>query len=176
MRTESSPQITVKISGFTFIRNGIKFGYPFRQAILSILPICDEVVIAVGNSDDGTRDAILSLDSPKIKIIDTVWDESKREGGHVLAEQTDIAFSHITGDWGFYIQGDEVIHEKYLPVIRAAMEEHLHDDNVEGLLFNYFHFYGSCDYIATSRDWYRKEIRVVRNLPEIRSYRDAQGF
>ncbi len=164
------------VSGFTFIRNGVTFGYQFLEAIRSILPICDEFIIAVGNSDDTTREAIIALGSEKIKIIDTVWDDSKREGGHVLADQTNIALYHITGDWGFYIQGDEVIHEKYLPEIRAAMEANLNNKHIDGFLFNYRHFYGSYDYIATSRDWYRKEIRVIRNDKAIRSWRDAQGF
>ncbi len=164
------------ISGFTFIRNGITYGYQFLEAIQSILPICDECIVVVGNSDDDTREAILALGSPKIKIIDTIWDDSKREGGRVLADQTNIALDHITGDWGFYIQGDEVIHEKYLPEIHAAMQTNLDDRRIDGLLFHYRHFYGSYDYIATSRDWYRNEIRVVRNDKTIRSWRDAQGF
>ncbi len=164
------------VSGFTFIRNGIKFGYPFLEAIQSIIPVCDEVVVVVGNSDDGTRDAIIHLNSPKIKIIDSVWDESKRDGGRILAEQTDIAFSHIIGDWGFYIQGDEVIHEKYLTIVLEAMKNNLGNNQVEGLLFDYFHFYGSYDYVASSRDWYRNEIRIVKNDKSIRSWKDAQGF
>ena len=166
----------MKVSGFTFIRNGIKFDYPFVEAIKSILPICDEMIIVVGNSDDETRESIVNLNEPKIKIIDTVWDENLRTGGRILAQQTDIAMQHITGDWGFYIQGDEVVHEKYLPVIKKAMEDNLNNKEVEGLLFNYKHFYGSYDYIGDSNKWYRREIRVVRTGINVSSYRDAQGF
>jgi hypothetical protein len=166
----------MKVSGFTFIRNGIKFGYPFTESIRSILPICDEFVIALGDCADGTREAIVAIDSPKIKIIDTIWDESKREGGRILAEQTNLALDHISGDWGFYLQGDEVVHERYLPIIRKAMEAELHDRSIDGLLFNYLHFYGSYDFVATARNWYRKEVRVVRNDKKIRSWGDAQGF
>ncbi|HET9136121.1 MAG TPA: glycosyltransferase family 2 protein [Candidatus Kapabacteria bacterium] len=166
----------MKVSGFTFIRNGIKFGYPFTESIRSILPICDEFVIALGDCTDGTREAILAIDSPKIKIIDTIWDESKRDGGRILAEQTNIALDHISGDWGFYLQGDEVVHERYFPVIRKAMEAELNNEAIDGLLFNYLHFYGSYDFVATARNWYRKEIRIVRNDKRIRSWGDAQGF
>lgn len=166
----------MKISGFSFIRNGIKLGYPFIESIQSILPICDEFVVAVGNSDDGTREAILALNEPKIKIIDTIWDENLREGGAILAQQTNVAFDAITGDWGFYIQGDEVIHENDLFEIKEAMQKHLHDTEVEGLLFNYLHFYGNYDYVGDSKKWYRYEIRAIKNDKEIRSYRDAQGF
>lgn len=168
----------MKVTGFTFIRNAIKFDYPIVEAITSILEICDEFIVALGNSDDDTRALIHSINSPKIKIIDTIWDDSLRVGGKVLAVETDKAFDAISADtdWCFYIQGDECVHEKYLPIIKNAMQENVNNKNVEGLLFNYLHFYGSYDYIGTSKRWYRKEIRVVRNLKNIRSYKDAQGF
>ena len=168
----------MKVSGFSFIRNAIKLDYPIVEAITSILPICDEFVIAVGKSEDDTLALIQSINSPKIKIIETIWDEALREGGRVLASETDKAFSHISpdSDWAFYIQGDEVVHEDYLPLIKKLMEKWKDDLNVEGLLFNYKHFYASYDYVANSRRWYKKEIRVIRNLPEMHSYRDAQGF
>ena len=168
----------MKVSGFSFIRNAIKLDYPIVEAITSILPICDEFVVAVGNSEDETLSMIQSIDSPKIKIIETVWDDSLREGGTVLANETDKALRHISpdSDWCFYIQGDEVVHEKYLASIREAMELWKGEPKVEGLLFKYKHFYASYDYIANSRRWYKNEIRIIRNLPEIKSFRDAQGF
>ena len=132
----------MKVSGFSFIRNAIKLDYPIVEAITSILPICDEFVIAVGKSEDDTLALIQSINSPKIKIIETIWDEALREGGRVLASETDKAFSHISpdSDWAFYIQGDEVVHEDYLPLIKKLMEKWKDDLNVEGLLFNYKHF------------------------------------
>lgn len=168
----------MKVTGFSFVKNAIKYDYPIVESITSILPICDEFVIAVGDCNDGTRELIESIGSDKIRIIDTVWDESLREGGKVLADETNKAFDAIddSSDWAFYIQGDEVVHEKYLPVIKQAMLDHKDNKEVEGLLFNYTHFYGSYDYVGASRRWYRKEIRVVRANKNIRSYRDAQGF
>jgi len=168
----------MKVSGFTFVRNAIKYDYPVVEAILSILPICDEVVVAVGNSDDDTLSLMKSIVSDKIKIIETIWDDSLREGGRVLAVETDKAFAAIAkdADWAFYIQGDEIIHEKYHPAIRKAMQENLLNKKIDGLLFNYEHFYGSYDYVGESYRWYRREIRIIRNNPDIFSYRDAQGF
>ena len=168
----------MKVSGFTFVRNAIKYDYPILEAIQSILPICDEVVVAVGNSDDDTLSLVKSLSSDKIRIIETVWDDSLRVGGRVLAVETDKSFHAISSDadWAFYIQGDEVLHEKYYEEIRAAMLKYKDDPQVEGLLFNYVHFYGSYDYIGESSNWYRREIRVIRNNRDIFSYRDAQGF
>lgn len=168
----------MKVAGFTFIRNAVKNDYPIMEAITSILPICDEFVVAVGQSEDETLALIKSIDSNKIRIIETIWDDSIKEGGRVFAEETNKAFQAISKDvdWCFYIQGDECVHEKYLDVIKQSMQDHLNNPKVEGLLFNYKHFYGSYDYFAHSRRWYRKEIRIVRNLPNISSYRDAQGF
>jgi len=168
----------MKVSGFTIVRNAVKFDYPIIEAITSILPICDEFIVAVGNSDDDTLALIKSISSPKIKIIETVWDDTLREGGKVLADETNKALAACSkeSDWCFYIQGDEVIHEKYLPEIKKAMKMYVNDKNVEGLLFNYKHFYGSYDYLGDAKRWYRKEIRVIRNNIDITSYKDAQGF
>ncbi len=168
----------MKVAGFTFIRNAVRNDYPIVEAITSILPLCDEFVVALGNSDDSTDQLIEGINSPKIRIIRTVWDESLREGGSVFAKETDKAFEAISADadWAFYIQGDECVHEKYLPLIRKEMEDNMNDEHIEGLLFKYIHFYGSYDYYGHSRRWYRREIRILRNKKGVHSYRDAQGF
>jgi hypothetical protein len=170
----------MKVTGFTFIRNAVKFDYPVVEAIRSILPLCDDFVVAVGNSDDGTEELIQSVDRQKVTIVKTVWDDSPemKRGGKVFASETNKAFKAVPddSDWAFYIQGDEVIHEKYLDKIKAAMEKHKTDKKVDGLLFKYLHFYGSYDYVGISQRWYRNEIRVIRNDKTIYSYRDAQGF
>ncbi|HPF51601.1 MAG TPA: hypothetical protein PK335_08490 [Draconibacterium sp.] len=168
----------MKVCGFTFIRNAVKFDFPVVEAINSILPVCDHFVVAVGKSDDDTLPLIQSINPDKITIVETVWDENRREGGQVYADETDKAFDAIPEeyDWCFYIQGDEVVHEQYLLNVKKAMEDNLDKTEVEGLLFKYLHFYGSFDYVGDSRHWYRNEIRVIRNNKKIRSYRDAQGF
>jgi hypothetical protein len=168
----------MKVSGFSFIRNAVKYSYPIVEAIKSILPICDKFYIAVGKSDDGTLELIEQLDPDKVIIINTEWDDSLREGGKVLACETNKAFQAIENnfDWAFYIQGDEIVHEKYLPVIKDEMERWKDDDNVDGLLFNYLHFYGSYSYVADSEKWYSKEVRIIKNNKKIYSYKDAQGF
>ena len=166
------------VSGFTFIRNAVKYDYPVVESITSILPLVDEMIVAVGNSEDETRQLIEQINSPKIKIIDTVWDDSLREGGRVLAVETNKAFDAVSekADWCFYIQADEAVHEKDYNAIRNAMLLHKDNEQVQGLLFNYMHFYGSYDFIGDSRRWYRQEIRIIKNDKAIRSFRDAQGF
>lgn len=168
----------VKVAGFTFVRNAIKYDYPVVESIRSVLPLCDEFIVAVGRSEDDTRNLVLSIGDPRIRIIDTTWDDSLREGGRVLAIETDKAFDAVSPEceWAFYIQADEVVHEKYLPAIKAAMEKWKSDQQVEGLVFNYMHFWGSYLFTGDSRRWYRHEVRVIRNDKMIRSYQDAQGF
>jgi hypothetical protein len=168
----------MKVSGFTFVKNAIKYGYPVVESIKSILPVVDEMLVCLGDSEDDTEDLIKSIGSDKIKIIHSVWDDSLREGGKVLAVETDKAIAATAPDsnWLFYIQADEVVHEQYYKAIVAAMAKFKDDKKVEGLLFNYHHFYGSYKYIGDGRSWYSKEIRIIRNNKSIKSYRDAQGF
>ncbi|HQQ95030.1 MAG TPA: glycosyltransferase family 2 protein [Bacteroidia bacterium] len=168
----------MKVAGFTIIRNAIRYDYPVQEAIRSVLPLCDVFYVGVGHSDDGTRDLIQGMASEKIRIIDTVWDEKLREGGLVLAEETNKVFDQIPGDytWCFYIQSDECVHEEDLEKIRGSMNQYATRPEVDGLLFEYRHFYGHYRYIGVGRRWYKHEIRIIRNNKNIRSYKDAQGF
>jgi len=168
----------MKVAGFTIIRNALKYDYPVVEAIKSVLPLCDAFYVGVGKSDDGTRTLIENIASEKLIIIDTVWDDSLREGGKVLAIETNKVFDAIPPqyDWCFYIQSDECVHENDLAKIKAAMHNNLNNTEVDGLLFEYKHFYGQYNYIGIGRRWYRHEIRIVRNNKNIRSYKDAQGF
>ncbi|MEP6585071.1 MAG: glycosyltransferase family 2 protein [Ginsengibacter sp.] len=166
------------ISGFSFVRNATKLYYPIKASIESILPIVDEFVIALGkgDADDQTLQEIQKIDSDKIKIIHTEWDLKKYPGGSEYAHQTDIAKDHCKGAWLFYLQSDEVVHEKFLPKIRRACSEFLNNQKVEGLLFDYKHFWGDYSHHIVSHTWYPKEIRIIRNDPDIHSWRDAQSF
>ena len=168
----------MKVCGVSFGKNVVKFDYPITEAITSILPICDHFVVAVGDSEDDSLAMISQIAPEKITLLETKWDESLRDGGRVLADETNKALKEVPTDcdWIFYIQGDEVVHEKYLSVIKAAMEEYVKDKKVDGLLFKYKHFYGGYNFVGNSYRWYSHEIRVIRNRPDIFSYRDAQGF
>lgn len=168
----------MKTAGFTIIRNALKYDYPVVEAIQSVLPLCDAFYVGVGNSEDGTRALIESIGSEKIRIIDTVWDDALREGGRVLADETNKVFDAIPEDytWCFYIQSDECVHEQDVPVISKAMAQYAEDKRVDGILFEYKHFYGQYHYIGVGKRWYKHEIRIIRNNKDIRSYKDAQGF
>lgn len=162
------------ISGFTIVRNAVRLDYPIVPAIRSILDVCDEVVVNVGRSEDGTRDLVTAIGDPRVRVLDRVWDFSRGSGA--LALETNRTMAACRGTWGVYIQADEVLHESGARVLRQRMEEWDRDPRVEGLLVDYLHFFGDFDTVATDRHWYRREVRAVRLGQDIRSYQDAQGF
>lgn len=168
----------MRLSGFTMVRNATRLYYPVREAIESILPICDEFVVALGQGepDDRTAEEIARIRSDKVRVIRTVWDLEQFPRGSVHAQQTDLAMQACTGDWLFYVQSDEVVHERYLPAIRRRCQELLADREVEGLLFRYKHFWGDYRHYVLSHAMYPHEVRIVRRDPEIHSWWTAQGF
>jgi glycosyltransferase involved in cell wall biosynthesis len=166
----------VRVSGFTFVRNAIDLYYPIVESIRSALPVCDELVVAAGDSTDGTTGLIRSIDDPKVKIIETVWDTSRFVKGASNAQQTNIALGHCSGDWAFYLQADEVVHEEDLPNLRRQMETYSADSRVEGLVFEYLHFFADYEHVQRGHGWYRREVRAIRNNVGIRSWKSAQGF
>jgi len=168
----------MKISGFTMCRNASKLFYPVKESIMSLLPLVDEFVVALGNSDDddNTESLIKSIKSDKIRIIYTKWDLNKYPKGMENAHQTDIAKAECKGEWLIYLQADEVIHEKFLPNIKDSCLKHTNNNVVDGFLLKYLHFYGDFDHYNDGRGWYQKEIRIIRNNPDIHSYESAQSF
>lgn len=165
----------MRVSGFTYVRNGEIYQYPYLEAIQSILPLCDEMIVVVGDSTDQTRELIEGLHDPRIKIIDSVWD-AENFGGRRYALQSNIGLDNCTGDWAFHIQADEVVHEDDLPEIKAAMSHYLNDQRVEGFLFRFLNFFGDYDHYGPSRRFHQHEIRIVRNSKSVRAYKDSQGF
>ena len=168
----------MKISGFTMAKNADKLYYPIKESIESILPIVDEFVVAIGDndSDDHSLERIQAINSDKIKIIRTRWDLEKYSRGTENAHQTDIAKEACSGDWLFYLQADEVIHEKYHGNIVKRCEQLMGDSRIEGLLFRYKHFWGDYNHYLLSHGWYPNEIRIIRNNKEIHSWESAQSF
>lgn len=171
------------VSGFTFIKNGITLGYPILESVLSIAPLCDEVIINVGfddpslTGDDGTYDYLKShLSDSKFKILKSWWDPAIKESGNILSVQTNIALDACTGDYCQYIQGDECIHEDDLTFIKDGILAMENNKNIDGLIFNYLHFYGNVDTYKYIRSMYRREVRLIRNHLGIKSWKDAQGF
>lgn len=166
----------MKISGFTFVKNAIKYSYPIKESVYSLLPLVDEFVIVAGDSEDGTTELIKSWNEPKIKLIETVWDKERNKGALIYADQTNIAFKACTNDWCFYLQADEVISEIDYNLIKSELDSVNDSNKIEAILFRYVHFFGSYNYIGVGRQWYKREIRIMRKNDNIVSWGDAQGF
>jgi glycosyltransferase involved in cell wall biosynthesis len=168
----------MRLSGFTFVRQGVTFDFPFLESVESLVPICDEVVVAVGRSQDDTRAQLekLAKQHATIRLIDTIWDEALVRGGQVLAAETNKALRECRGRWCLYLQADEVLHEADYPAIRTALKQVETQKDAEGVIFPYLHFYGNYRTVNRSPSTYRQEVRLVQNRMDIFSYRDAQGF
>lgn len=164
----------MKISGFSIAWNVEKYDYPFLESIRAILPVCDEFVVNVGKSEDNTLALVKSIRDPKIRIIETRW--NPQDVKDVLSQQTNVALAECKGDWAFYVQADEIIHEHDLPRLKKLMEKHLHDENVDAFRFNWLHFYGSYYRYRIDRGWFQKQDRIIRNNGQIESCIDAWAF
>lgn len=164
----------MKISGFTIIRNAVKYNYPVSESIRSVLPVCDEFVVNIGDCEDGTADLIAGIKSDKIRIIQNTWDMSQKS--EMLSHQTNLALAACTGDWAFYLQSDEVIHEDDRDKLRNTMRRYKDDSQVDALRFQWLHFYGSYFRYRIDSGWYQKQDRIIRNNGQIESFGDAFGF
>ncbi len=164
----------MQVSGFSVVRNAIRYDYPFIESLQSLLPLVDELVLAVGDCDDGTVEALAAIDSKKLKVIHTTWDPELRSGGLIISQQTNIALDACQGDWCFYLQADEVLHENDLDRIDSAMRKYIHRSAIDGLSFRYHHF--RADYNFRDPLPYRRQTRIVRRTSGARSYGDACGF
>ncbi len=170
----------MRISGFTFIRNGTLMGYPFIESIKSALPLCDEFIAVACESSDNTKQKLeeLSDENPKIKIIYSDWNV-KRKSGAILSEKTNIAIKNISGDYGLYIQCDEGLHEKDYEGIIETLERNLNNNEIKGFVFDYIHFFGGYFSYAKKTEkkfFYDKEVRIIRNDGTVFSWGDAMGF
>ncbi len=164
----------MKISGFTICRNAVRFDYPIVEVIRSALPVVDEFIVNVGQSDDGTLDLIRSIGSDKIRLVESVWDDSMKKDGLLFSHETNIALVRCTGDWALYLQADEVLHEAEHDRLLRSLRDHVTDRAVLGFTFRYLHFYG--DYRSCNPWFYHRAVRVIRNDGQVESCGDAVGF
>jgi len=168
----------MKVSGLTLARYAVKFDYPLVESMRSIWDLCDEYLVNIGADDEDTyRLLIREFPGDKLKILRPKWNDDVRERGRIFSEQTNYGLDRCTGEWIIYLQADEVIHEKDLPVLQAALARELDNRDIDGFEVPFIHFYGRYDVIQDHpRKWHTKTIRIVRKSPFIRSWDDAAGF
>jgi hypothetical protein len=182
MNTSSDIPIP-KVSGFTICRNSQKLGYPYIESLLSLAPLCDEIIVTLDDTEDGTKEQLLQLQTQfkqqlkvELKIINTQWNMQNMKGGSELAVQTDIALSHCQHNIVFYLQSDEVLHEEDYPLIKQDLLKLAQHPKAQSLVFQWIHFYGDQHTIVQNRKWYRKEIRAFKKSSGLKSFKDAQSF
>lgn len=166
------------VSGFTFCRNLIRLDYPFLESMRSLLPVVDELVVAVGESDDGTLEAVESLQAeyPKINILRTEWDPTLFDNGKIFAQQTNFALDHVSpnADWAIHLQSDEVLHERDYEDLIKSMEQYRQDKSILALMMRQKYFYG--DYWHTNPYAGRRLLRIIRPGGILESIGDSSGF
>lgn len=166
------------VVGFTFLRNGVKYDYPFRATLASLAMLAEKTVLALGDSQDETAEEVNKLNLP-LTIVPTIWDENDRKGGRILSQQTNLALKKAreieARGWAFYLQCDEVIDEREVAKLHADLERAA-AEGCDAVRFRYLHFWQSPDRLAVGKRWYPHEIRAVRLDSSLESYGDAQSF
>lgn len=164
------------VSGFSIVKNATIYDYPLEVALTSVLPLVDELHVNVGVSDDDTLDRVLGIDDARIHVHEVDWGVPTGRATRDLGDETNRVMQHCRHDWALYIQADEVLHEEDHDRIRAALLKASARQDVEGLAFDYLHFYGSPAWQITGRGAFRSEVRIVRRSSGARAFAGAQGF
>lgn len=168
----------MSISAFTFSRNADKLYYPVEASIRSALAIVDEFIVALGDSDadDNTEAIIEAIGDKKIKIFKRQWDPALFRNTKIFAHEADFGLSRCEGDWCLHLQADEVLHEDDLPIITEACKKYLDIKEVDGMLFDFVHFWGDYNHVMRSHNFHNREIRMVRNHIGCFSHLDSISF
>lgn len=169
----------MKLAGATFIRNGITYDYCYRETIECLLEFCDHVFVVDAGSDDGTCEDIETITSPNLTLIKRPkqeWIATEGKGRTKLCYFTDIALKAADDagyDYTFYLQCDEIVHERSYPYIREAIKS-----NTSGYLCERINLWGS-PYTKLNVPQNRMpcSTQVVRlTQSEHRSYGDAESL
>ena len=169
----------MKLYGLAFVKNGVNFDYPFIESLKSLAPIVSKTYINVGIGDDGTKEKVSECDN--LEIIDVDWDDNRSDKGLILSEMTNIPLKKMREDikdddaWVFYLQSDEVIHEKDYSRILEDIKK-AHENGCDVVSFRYLHFFHDHNTVALHKRWYPQEIRAFKLNSKILSHGDAQTF
>ena len=178
-RTEGKAKLSsnILVSGLTIVRNGQRLDYPFLEAIASALPVCDEFIVVVGQSDDDTLEQVRAIDDPRLRIVETVWSQKVRPRKSLLAQQTNIGLHLCQGDWCLYVQANEVLHERSHGILRGLMEKYRDDERVEAMLLERLTFWADYQhYLGAYPNRFKFVPRIVRPYIGTYSIRDAMSF
>ncbi|MCI4363845.1 MAG: hypothetical protein L3K13_06040 [Thermoplasmata archaeon] len=153
------------ISGFMAVRNGLRLGYPFREAIRAALPVVDEFVVEDGHSEDGTYELLelLASSEPKLRLSRHGWDPVSTNGS-AIRNALDHARRLARGDYIWQVDANEVLPGQDVDAMRALPTSY-----PEKELFGlpYAQLLGPIEFTSEVR-W-----RFARNLPSIHPLYDG---
>lgn len=161
----------IKISGIQPISNAVSLGYPFIEAILSVLPIVDEVLVNEGGSSDKTLFYLKKLQKTfpdKIRIFNKPFYYCK--AWESIDEAINYLINQAKGDWIIQLFGDEIWHEKSLAKIKETIEKASKE--------SYNSIRTICHWASFHRiDSYEyKSVRILRNLDDLKSHWCGDDF
>ena len=159
----------MKLSIYTFVRNGIYFDYHFKEMLKHHLPLADEIIVNEGYSFDGSYEAITNIDS-KIKVFRSHWEKVKDLSWYLSFKEE--ARSKCTGDWCILLDCDEFIPEWEFEGLRRYLEET--DASVIPVqAINFFGNYKVYHAHPEKINWPSISKRIHRNLKEVKIVHDG---
>lgn len=163
-----------KFSVYTIIKDAIRQDYSVLEAINSVLPIADEVIINCGDSSDGTTGLIhKAYDGfDKVKIFERKW-AGRDKGIQFLTEESNWAKDQCSNEIAMYLQADEVYHEDDLPKILDAVKTLNERQDLVGAIYKWRHLDG--DYATLNPTSYPAEVRLIKR-GQLKSIGDAQSM
>lgn len=111
-----------KLVGYTCIRNAIELDYPVHLTIDSLLAGCDEVVVGVAESPDGTLDWLRYYykDRPQVRLVPQPWPSPDRDVRWWTRWINETRAHVDPAAQTLFLDADEVIEPKAFPALRAV--------------------------------------------------------
>lgn len=111
------------LGGNICIRNGFDLDYCWREAIQSLVNVCDVVSVSDGESTDGTQEAIREWMKYEPKIVLNVYPWPNPKGNpDWYVDWLDYNRNHLQADWQFQLDADEILHENSYDEIRRFID------------------------------------------------------
>lgn len=115
------------LTGFVVSKNCLSLDYCLEECIMSLLPICDEIVVGEMGSDDGTREFLdnWSFRQPRLNVV-SIRDWTKERGSMTwYTSALNEARAHIGFSMAIGLDADEVLSDDptTLSIVRKAVKE-----------------------------------------------------
>lgn len=139
----------ISIGGNVSIRNGNTLDYCWREAVESLLPVCDTVTICDGESDDGTWEDILvwARREPRIRTLRYSWPPASIGTSEFWTDWLNYTREHVQEDYHLQLDGDEVLCPTAIPTL-SWFKQILNPSDRVSLQFERLNFWRDARHIA----------------------------